>query len=80
MENLLFLNLGGVQIFILSLIGLIPFILIVYCLYDISRSKFKDPLNKLLWTIIVIFVPILGSVFYLILGRSQKKSFESVTD
>ncbi|WP_411272782.1 PLD nuclease N-terminal domain-containing protein [Daejeonella sp.] len=78
MENLLFLNLGTTEIFILILVGVIPFILTVYCLFDITRSTFKEPLNKLLWVVIVIFVPLMGSILYLIIGRSQKKSFHSV--
>lgn len=73
MENLLFLNLGTAEIFmILMLVGVLPVILIIFCLFDITRSTFKDPLNKLLWAIIIVFVPIMGSILYLILGRSQK--------
>ena len=74
MENLLFLNLGRPELFLLMIVGLgiIPFILTVYCLIDITRSKFKDPLNKFLWVVITIFVPVMGSILYLIIGRGQK--------
>jgi hypothetical protein len=52
-------------------------ILKIYCLIDITRSKFSDPVNKLLWTIIVIFVPLIGEILYLIFGRNQK-NFDKV--
>lgn len=76
-NNLLYLNIGLLEIFVLLLF--IPlFILKIYCLFDISRSKFNEPLNKLLWVIIVIFVPLIGEVLYLFVGRSQKKVFDKV--
>ncbi len=81
MENLLFLNLGGPEIILLVILfcALPSLILTIFCLFDISRSQFKEPTNKLLWTIIVIFAaPVIGSILYLVLGRSQKKSFENV--
>ncbi|WP_424292348.1 PLD nuclease N-terminal domain-containing protein [Daejeonella sp.] len=80
MEKLLFLNLGQAELFLLmlvSLLAIVPLILTLYCIFDISRSKFNDPLNKVLWVLIVLFVPLIGSILYLVLGRSQKKSFES---
>lgn len=80
MENLLFLNLGTTEILMLMIVGVLPFILAVYCLIDITRSTFKEPLNKFLWVVIVIFVPIMGSILYLVIGRSQKKPFGQVSN
>jgi uncharacterized membrane protein YhaH (DUF805 family) len=72
MNILLFINIGALEIFILTLF--LPLLILkIYCLIDITRSKFSDPVNKLLWTIIVIFVPLIGEILYLIFGRSQKK-------
>ena len=71
MNILLFINIGALEIFILTLF--LPLLILkIYCLIDITRSKFSDPVNKLLWTIIVIFVPLIGEILYLIFGRSQK--------
>jgi hypothetical protein len=72
MDNLLFLNIGTPEIIILMIIGGLPLILIIYCLFDITRSTFKDPINKIIWVIITVFVPVLGSILYLVFGRSQK--------
>ncbi|MFZ4100843.1 MAG: PLD nuclease N-terminal domain-containing protein [Sphingobacterium thalpophilum] len=76
MNILLFINIGALEIFILTLF--LPLLILkIYCLIDITRSKFSDPVNKLLWTIIVIFVPLIGEILYLIFGRSQK-NFDKV--
>jgi hypothetical protein len=76
MNILLFINIGALEIFILTLF--LPLLILkIYCLIDITRSKFSDPVNKLLWTIIVIFVPLIGEILYLIFGRNQK-NFDKV--
>ena len=43
----------------------------IYCLVDIVRHKFKNDL-KVVWLLIVLFVPTLGSILYLIIGRTRK--------
>lgn len=48
--------------------------LVIYCLIDIIRSMFKDPTNKIVWTIVVILMPYLGSMLYLAIGRNGKVS------
>ncbi|HKZ17154.1 MAG TPA: DUF4124 domain-containing protein, partial [Geobacteraceae bacterium] len=46
---------GGMAVFIL--IGLLAFVpLWLYALIDIIRSEFADPSNKILWTILLIFL------------------------
>lgn len=52
--------------------GCLPFLLVLAALVDIIRSDFRDSNTKLIWVIIVIFVPVLGSLLYFILGRNQK--------
>jgi hypothetical protein len=48
--------------------GLLWFLLIIYCLFDIFKSP-APLLTKLLWVIIVFLAPFLGCIAYLILGR-----------
>ncbi|MFC0517363.1 PLD nuclease N-terminal domain-containing protein [Mucilaginibacter angelicae] len=48
--------------------------LVIYCLIDIVRSMFKDPTNKIVWTVVVILMPYLGSMLYLAIGRRSKVS------
>jgi hypothetical protein len=70
MNKLLFLNIGVTE---LVLVLLYP-VLVIYCLIDIIRSTFKDPSNKIIWAIVVILMPCLGSVLYLAIGRNGKVS------
>ncbi|MDF3077803.1 MAG: PLDc protein [Sphingobacteriaceae bacterium] len=72
MQSLLFLNLGTPEIIILLITGLVPLAFVVVCLIDIVRSDFKDSTTKLLWVLIVILAPVLGSLIYLLIGKNQK--------
>jgi hypothetical protein len=71
MNILLFLNMGHGEIILISVI-LLPFALTLFCLVDIVRSEFKDNTTKLLWVIIVLVAPFIGSIIYLIIGRKHK--------
>ncbi|MFZ6008459.1 MAG: PLDc N-terminal domain-containing protein [Nitrospirota bacterium] len=63
------MGIGIYELFImLFLFGFIPFI---FAFVDILRSEFKGN-NKLIWLLAVIFVPLIGSIAYFIIGRKQK--------
>lgn len=68
MKTLLFLGIGGPELVII----LIPLALVIFCIVDILRSNFKDSTTKLLWVLIVLFAPLIGSLIYLVMGRNQK--------
>ena len=42
----------------------------IYCVNDIMRSTFKDSASKIIWILIVLFMPLLGSLAYL--GSAEK--------
>jgi uncharacterized membrane protein YidH (DUF202 family) len=65
-------NLGGSFILILSVISFIYLILVIYSLVDVIRSEFKDPNMKLIWIIVILFAQLIGTLVYLILGKSTK--------
>ncbi|MFD0749397.1 PLDc N-terminal domain-containing protein [Mucilaginibacter calamicampi] len=69
MSNLLFLGFG----FGTSIFGILYAVLAIYCIIDIIQSSFKDTTTKLLWLVVVLLAPFLGSVAYLIAGRSGKR-------
>lgn len=46
-------------------------IFIIVALIDILKSEF-DGLNKIVWVLVVIFLPLIGSVLYMGIGRNQK--------
>jgi len=46
-------------------------ILPLIALIDLLRSHFVNH-DKLVWTIVVLFVPVIGPILYFTLGRKQK--------
>jgi hypothetical protein len=56
-----------------AIITFLHFALVVYCVLDIARTP-RDrfvALPKPLWFFVVLFLPILGSVMWLIVGRPE---------
>jgi len=60
-----------------GLLGLIVLALWIYCIIDVisTDESLVRNLPKLVWLLIVIFIPTVGSVVWLVLGRPQKASF-----
>ena len=50
------------------------FALWIWALVDILRSDFSDVIVKIVWFLLVFFVPLLGFILYVILGKSTKIS------
>ena len=63
-------TLGIPEIIMLGL-TIIPVILWIVALLDIVKSRFSDN-NKIVWLLIVIFLPVLGAIIYFLVGRGQK--------
>ena len=42
----------------------------IYTIVDIVKSKFQDETTKIIWILVVVLLGILGSLIYLIFGRS----------
>ena len=63
---------GPQQTFIL-IAALILFVLLIplIVIIDILRNEFEGN-NKLIWVLVVLFLPLLGSLLYLIIGSKQK--------
>ena len=64
-----FISAGEIKIFLI--LGLLVFIFPLIALVDILKSKFEGD-SKLIWVIVVVFVPIMGSILYFLIGRNQK--------
>jgi len=67
----------------LAIMELIPIVLIIGILVlfliaaiDILKNKFGSDIEKLIWILVVIFVPLLGPILYLLIGKKQKLNFE----
>ena len=63
----MFGNLGAGELLIL----LILIILWLTALIDILKNNFQGN-NKIVWILVVIFIPIMGAILYLTIGKNQK--------
>lgn len=60
---------GAVIIYVVGAILL--FLLVVYALFDLW-GKSNDSSKKLLWTIIILIIPVIGAIAYFAVGRGNK--------
>ncbi|MCF8381388.1 MAG: PLDc N-terminal domain-containing protein [Bacteroidales bacterium] len=66
--NLLFIfGLFGILFFILFIL-LLPLVAIV----NLLMSEFKNSNDKIVWLILIIVIPILGSILYFLMSDRQK--------
>lgn len=73
----IFLFLGGIGGWeiILILLVMFFFVLLIWPLIDCLKSDFKNN-HKLIWVFLILFLPILGAILYLTIGRNQKVKTE----
>lgn len=60
---------GGIEILFLLYVSLIA--LWIVALVSCLRNNFDVNL-KIIWVLVIIFVPFLGSILYLTIGRNQR--------
>ena len=61
----------SIGLFNWQILTLVALGLWAYCLIDIFKSKFEQT-EKIVWVLVVILLPFLGSILYLIIGRNRK--------
>ncbi|PWL31840.1 MAG: hypothetical protein DCO95_01240 [Roseivirga sp. XM-24bin3] len=61
-----------IMLFMIIVFYLIPFLIVISALVDILRNEFNPHQNKVIWVIVVILLPVLGSILYWIIGRGQR--------
>lgn len=66
--ELLFLNLGTQELILLTPL-LLTVVLYVYCLIHCIRNHRLSGNTKLLWLIIILIAPFIGSLIYLVIGK-----------
>jgi len=54
------------------LIGILLFLVWLSTLLNIILSNFKDSSNKIIWFLLVFFLPVIGMPLYWMIGRGQK--------
>jgi len=65
-------NIDGNELVTVLLIAGIPIIVWMWALIDVLRNDFKSGTSKTIWIIIVLLVPMFGSILYLLIGRSRR--------
>ena len=66
------LSLSVIHLIIVFIFILLPSIFWIIALIDILKSDFRDTNGKIIWALVVIFLPIIGSILNFLIGRSQK--------
>ncbi|MFT2009164.1 PLD nuclease N-terminal domain-containing protein [Pontibacter sp. 13R65] len=72
LNALLLVRLGGPELLLILFFMGIPAMLWLWALVDLLKSDFKNQTNKLVWAVVIIFLPVLGALLYLLIGRGQK--------
>ncbi|WP_087562999.1 PLDc N-terminal domain-containing protein [Polaribacter sp. SA4-10] len=73
MDNLI--NDFSIGLFVWQTLILLSIGLWIYCLIDILKNKFLQN-DKLIWILVVIFIPFIGSLMYLFIGKNKKLKLE----
>ena len=68
---------GMLFAFFFGMIGLGLTVLWVLAIVEIIRSEFKDKTERIIWLLLVILLPFLGTVLYLMIGRKSRLSTNS---
>lgn len=55
-----------------GLIGLLCLALWIWALVDIINSRFREDTTKIIWCLLVIFLPFIGTLLYFVIGREQR--------
>lgn len=63
---------GGWELIIMLLVIGLPSIIWLWALIDVLKSEFTNSSNKIIWILLIIFLPLLGAILYLAVGRGQK--------
>lgn len=60
-----------------GILGLVILALWIYCIVDVitTDDSLVRNLPKLVWLLIVFFIPTIGSIVWLLLGRPEKAGF-----
>ncbi|WP_322550930.1 PLD nuclease N-terminal domain-containing protein [Flavobacterium psychraquaticum] len=61
----------SVGLFVWQFLMLLTFGLWVFCLIDILKSNFEGN-DKLIWTLVILFLPVLGALLYFVIGRKKR--------
>jgi beta-lactamase regulating signal transducer with metallopeptidase domain len=59
------LLLPSAALIIWTILSIVSLVLMVIALVNVLRSEFGDSTSKLIWVIVILFMPLVGSLLYL---------------
>ena len=62
---------GGVFALFPCMFGLAALALWIWALVDAIQNKSMDSTQRLIWVLVIIFVPFIGPILYLLIGRKR---------
>ncbi|WP_395803117.1 PLDc N-terminal domain-containing protein [Daejeonella sp.] len=72
MTNLLFYNIGILELILIAFTAISIVLVIPFSIFDIIKSKEMSNYRKLIWILFILMAPLLGAIIYLLWGRKQK--------
>ena len=54
-----------------SIIGIVVLVFFIWMLIDCIQNKNLDSTKKIIWVLVILFVPLLGPLIYYFVGRSK---------
>jgi hypothetical protein len=65
------MSFGIIVLFFIIMIGLASTILWIWAIIDLVRNENLDSNAKIIWVIVIVIFPFVGSIVYLVAGRNQ---------
>ncbi|MEN2280695.1 PLDc N-terminal domain-containing protein [Algoriphagus sp. SE2] len=53
-------------------LGIIGFAIYAYTIYDVVISNFHNSNDRVIWLLIVVLVPFLGTILWFLIGREKR--------
>lgn len=66
---------GLPELIMVSVVGFLvfaPLILALFALVSCIKSNFHDSNNKLIWVLVILFLPLIGSILYFVISPKQR--------
>ena len=61
-----------VMMSVVGIIVLLPLIFALVALVSCLKSNFQDSTNKLIWVLVILFLPLIGSILYFVMSPKQR--------
>ena len=55
-----------------TMFSILIVVLPIVSLFSLLKSSSKDSTTKLIWVLVIVLVPVVGSIFYYIIGKEQR--------